>query len=120
MTAQTNRRRNDRPLAAREQQVVDAAVSGTLTALGIADAAAFRAERPEWLQMLDWFRTMQAKDKAWAAFWHRAWELISKVGFEEGVRWVFRTIAAIGTLLVFYWLGHWFAISTGLLKALLG
>lgn len=118
------RRRTDRPLAAREQLVVDAAITGTLSALGITDVTEFHGVLP---RMSKWFVTMESKDAAALAasdarraVWHRVWELISKIGFEESVRWIFRTVGVLATLAVAYLLGHWFAVSTGLLKLLLG
>lgn len=120
MTVQHSRRVADKPVSPREQFVIDKAITGTLDALGINDAAEVRTLWPKWMTMLNWFETMQAKDKARMEAWHKFFDLISRAGVEEGVKWTFRTIALVGTLLVTYAVTHHFALSSGLLEGILG
>lgn len=116
------------PITKREQFVIDQAAaqgkSGALNALGISNADEFRTL---WPSLSVWFTTMQAKDKAAMevsnarkALWHRAWELISKAGVEEGVKWAFRLLAVGLVLLAFYVVGHKFVIPGSVLSGILG
>lgn len=109
-----------RKFTSREDSIAEAGMKRALDALGISDAAAFRAERPEWLTMLNWFRTMMAKDKARADFWRHLLDLVAKAGVEEGVKWAFRTVAISLVLLIIFVITHRLTIGAKLLDAIMG